>query len=181
MSDGRAQPPAECNTPASSVVFASIHTMLASTRLCMRVANRLPGAKSSASRPSASKTQLKPKRTLIASVRSQQLHTSAATFKMVRAIEPVKPQEPEIALDGDIVPQSRLNDILAHLGEDDNVPILQETRMELEPFAVNEVLDVGRHTKILPGTCCLNVSNTSSLALPHPSPFLRQSSTFQSL
>jgi hypothetical protein len=59
---------------------------------------------------------------------------------------------PEISLDGDIVPQTRLNDILAHLGEDDEVPILQETVMELEPFVVNEVLDVGRHTKILPGT-----------------------------
>lgn len=67
-------------------------------------------------------------------------------------MEIITPPPPEITLDGEIVPQSRLNDILAHLGDDPDIPILQETEMDLEPFVVNEVLDVGRHTKVLPGT-----------------------------
>lgn len=140
----------------SSIPF---RTMLASTRVCASVSNRFLGAKCLVARSAVPKTHTKPKRLLIASVRSQQLHTSATISKKFRSLEPIKPPEPEIALDGDIVPQSRLNDILAHLGEDHNVPIFQETQMELEPFAVNEVLDVGRHTKILPGTSVLTSRN----------------------
>jgi ribosomal protein S5 len=82
---------------------------------------------------------------------ARSLHTTASLYRKRATLEPVKPPEPELALDGEIVPQSRLSDILSHLGEEEETPLLQKTEIELEPFVVNEVLDVGRHTKILPG------------------------------
>lgn len=126
--------------------------MLASTRLCKTVCGALPRAKSAATRPGAQKLATPAKPSLAASFRARTLHTSAISLKNVSVLQPIRAPEPELMLDGEIVPQSRLNDILAHLGEDDEIPVLQETKMELEPFIVNEVLDVGRHTKILPGT-----------------------------
>lgn len=129
--------------------------MLASTRLCKSVCGALPRAKSAVVRSGAQKSVTPAKPSLAASFRARTLHTSAITLKNVAILEPIRAPEPELMLDGEIVPQSRLNDILAHLGEDDEIPVLQETKMELEPFIVNEVLDVGRHTKILPGTCSI--------------------------
>lgn len=132
--------------------------MLASTRLCKSVCGALPRSNSAAVRPGARKSLVSAKPSMFAVSRPRSLHTSAITLKHRGVLEPIKAPEPEILLDGEIVPQSRLNDILAHLGEDDEIPPLQETQMELEPFIVNEVLDVGRHTKILPGTLFIGAS-----------------------
>jgi hypothetical protein len=129
--------------------FAEYRAMLSTVRLCRSVSSGISRPKSVAVSHRGRKTVRKP---LAASFLSRHVHTSNMLLKARQALEPIKPPMPEIELDGEIVPQSRLNDILAHLGEDPEIPILQETEMDLEPFVVNEVLDVGRHTKILPGT-----------------------------
>lgn len=140
------------SVPASPRSTDQPCTMLASTRLCKSVCGALPRSKSAVVRPRAQKPLITAKSSFVANIRPRTLHTSTFTMKSGGLLQKVKAPEPEILLDGEIVPQSRLNDILAHLGEDDEIPVLQETQMELEPFIVNEVLDVGRHTKILPGT-----------------------------
>lgn len=55
-------------------------------------------------------------------------------------------------LDGDVVPQSRLNEIFAFLGDHPSTEPLQTVQIDLEPFLVSELVDVGRHSKVLPGT-----------------------------
>lgn len=126
--------------------------MLTSIRSCKNVLRTVSHTKATSKCTGLTKTRETKCQTLAAKYGARSLHTTSSLLKKRAILDPIKPPEPELALDGEIVPQSRLNDILSHLGEDDSAPILQKTEMELEPFAVNEVLDVGRHTKILPGT-----------------------------
>lgn len=126
--------------------------MLSSTRLCKAACNVVPRCQRAAV---TRRTPIMPKQArkpLTAVYGTRMFHTSTLVAKRDQDLTLVKPPEPHILLDGEIVPQSRLNDILAHLGEEEEVPMMQEIIMELEPFVVNEVIDVGRHTKILPGT-----------------------------
>lgn len=61
------------------------------------------------------------------------------------------PKEPLIKIGEDHVPQDRLTNVIAHINEDPTLPLLEEPEIDLEPFLVNEILHIGRHTKILPG------------------------------
>lgn len=66
-------------------------------------------------------------------------------------IPPSTPPDKLIEINGETVPQSRLTNILSTINEDPSQPILENHEIDVEPFLVNEVLSVGRHTKILPG------------------------------
>lgn len=62
-----------------------------------------------------------------------------------------RPTEQMIRIGEDTVPQDRLTNVIAHINEDPTLPLLEEPEIDLEPFLVNEILNIGRHTKILPG------------------------------
>lgn len=73
------------------------------------------------------------------------------TGRIPIGIPPSTPPDKLIELNGETVPQSRLTSILSTINEDPSQPILENHEIDVEPFLVNEVLSVGRHTKILPG------------------------------
>lgn len=130
--------------------------MLATLRSCHRLLVGVAPSKGLTTR-AAGRAGVKKPRTLLQAtsrpvVAARHLHSTPSAAGTGGVIPRVAPPEENFTLDGDVVSQSRLNEILQHLGEDPEVPILQETEIELEPFLVNEVLDVGRHTKVLPGT-----------------------------
>ncbi|XP_049850524.1 30S ribosomal protein S5-like [Schistocerca gregaria] len=67
-----------------------------------------------------------------------------------RIYKPLSKEEPDFVIDGDTIPQSRLGDMFAQLNENIDAadPIASPDHQKL---LVNEVLSIGRHTKILPG------------------------------